>query len=329
MTDTALECPFVYANGKKCHGRIVDWCLYGGARYDTTRPGVSDPIAVIRDYGAFATTVSVAVLPLPFRDYGLDAAVLLLARHSAERCEPFRLNLQPRLRQRAVRTGHSNALHHAGEWRPSEWVPGRAGREFQIADVDAKPHAHPGADRNDDNAVGVQGREAEPPDKIGRAGDPAKTLKNRVDGGQVVDQHHRPVAVGSCVEPDRRTLPIDLLIAGVARVHLAFAVSKSAHERGGRFLTQDVAVGQTPLADRLLNRLGEPAREGSEKMVPAFDDLVECERRRHVRRSRSSPRHGGKPRANPKQVSAREVRHRSGRIRPRPTKRASCRIVSG
>ena len=54
-------------------------------------PGVSDPIAVIRDYGAFATTVSVAVLPLPFRDYGLDAAVLLLARHSAEQCEPFRL----------------------------------------------------------------------------------------------------------------------------------------------------------------------------------------------------------------------------------------------
>jgi hypothetical protein len=37
MTDTALECPFVYANGKKCHGRIVDWCLYGGARYETTR----------------------------------------------------------------------------------------------------------------------------------------------------------------------------------------------------------------------------------------------------------------------------------------------------
>jgi len=52
-------------------------------------PGVSDPIAVIRDYGAFATTVSVAVLPLPFRDYGLDAAVLLLARHSAEQCEPL------------------------------------------------------------------------------------------------------------------------------------------------------------------------------------------------------------------------------------------------
>ena len=54
-------------------------------------PGVSDPIAEIRDYVAFATTVSVAVLPLPFRDYGLDAAVLLLARHSAEQCEPFRI----------------------------------------------------------------------------------------------------------------------------------------------------------------------------------------------------------------------------------------------
>ena len=117
-----------------------------GSRHQSASPetpGVSDPIAVIRDYGAFATTVSVAVLPLPFRDYGLDAAVLLLARHSAEQCEPFRLNLQPRLRQRAVRTGHSNALHHAGEWRPSEWVPGREGREFQIADVDAKPHADP------------------------------------------------------------------------------------------------------------------------------------------------------------------------------------------
>ena len=37
MTYTALECPFVYANGKKCPGRIVDWCLYGGASFETTR----------------------------------------------------------------------------------------------------------------------------------------------------------------------------------------------------------------------------------------------------------------------------------------------------
>src|SRR5271156_4745775 len=197
-----------------------------------------------------------------------------------------------------------------GERRPSEWVPGREGREFQIADVDAKPNADPGVDRNDDNVVGVQGREAEPPDKIGRAGDPAKTSKNRLHRGQVVDQHHRPVAVGSRVETDRRTLPIDLLVAGVARIHLAFAVAKSAYERGGCFLTQDVAVGQTPSADRLLNRLGETAREGSEKTVPAVDDFIECERSRRVRQNRSSRRHGGKPRGDPKQLSAREVRHR-------------------
>jgi hypothetical protein len=85
-----------------------------------------------------------------------------------------------------------------------------------------------------------------------------------------------------------------------------------------------------------LNRLGEIARESSEKTVPAVDDFVEFERSRLVRRNRSSPRHGGKPRSNPKQVSAREVRHRghssiSGRIRLRPTNQTkpsaeSCRL---
>jgi hypothetical protein len=38
MTDTAaLECPFVYANGKKCPGHVVNWRLYGGASFETTR----------------------------------------------------------------------------------------------------------------------------------------------------------------------------------------------------------------------------------------------------------------------------------------------------
>lgn len=32
-----LPCPFVYANGRKCGGHIVNWRLYGGASFVTTR----------------------------------------------------------------------------------------------------------------------------------------------------------------------------------------------------------------------------------------------------------------------------------------------------
>ena len=51
--------------------------------------------------------------------------------------------------------------------------------------------------------------EAEAADEIGRSVEAAKPAEDRVDRRQVVDQHHRPVAVAPGVESDRRSLPID------------------------------------------------------------------------------------------------------------------------
>jgi hypothetical protein len=37
MNNSELECPFVYASGKKCTGHIVDWKTYGGETFETAR----------------------------------------------------------------------------------------------------------------------------------------------------------------------------------------------------------------------------------------------------------------------------------------------------
>src|SRR6478752_3837826 len=140
-------------------------------------------------------------------------------------------------------------------WQESslEWVPGRSRREFEIADIGAQPQSEAGADRHQHAVVGGQRRHAEAADDVGRAVEAGEALVDRVGGGQIIDQRHGARAVATPVEAERGTLPIDAQVTGILGVERAFAVAQAGDESSGPFLTEDIAVGQAPLADRLLD----------------------------------------------------------------------------
>src|SRR5437899_12286116 len=58
----------------------------------------------------------------------------------------------------------------------SEWVPGRARRVFEIADIGAEPQADAGADRHQHDVVGGERGHAEAADDIGGAVDAGEAL---------------------------------------------------------------------------------------------------------------------------------------------------------
>src|SRR5579862_2801930 len=117
-----------------------------------------------------------------------------------------------------------------------ERIPSRVRRELEIADVDAEARTHARADRHDDDAVRGQRGEAEAADEIRGPVDAAVAAEHALDRRQIVDQHHRAVAVGAGVEAERRALPKDREIAGVAGVELALAIAQAADERRRRLL---------------------------------------------------------------------------------------------
>src|ERR1700691_5781843 len=91
-----------------------------------------------------------------------------------------------------------------------------------------------------------------------------------------------PIAVGAGVKADRRSLPKDPLVAGVARIHFAFAESEAAYEGAGGLLTKDIRIGQAPTSACFLNRIGQSTRNGAKETLAIVDDLLGGKRRRRV-----------------------------------------------
>src|SRR5713101_2874516 len=143
----------------------------------------------------------------------------------------------------------------------SERVPGRRRRELEIADIGAEPEADAGTDWNHHHIIRRQRRHSEPADEIGRTVDADETLVDRFGGRQAVDQHHGAGALAAEIETDRRTLPEDPQVAGILGIERAFAIAQPRDYGAAGLLAEDVAVGQAPLAPRLLDDLGEPARD--------------------------------------------------------------------
>src|ERR1700732_4897004 len=156
---------------------------------------------------------------------------------------------------------HANHMGLAPRWVSSEWIPGRALSEFQIADVEPQTRADPGADRNHINIVVDERRHAKAADEIGRAINPAEAAKDRARRGQIIDKHHGAIAVRSGIETKRGALPKNLQIAGVARIHHALAIAQAADEGTARLLAQHIAIGLAPALCRGLDNLGKSARD--------------------------------------------------------------------
>src|SRR3954470_23248688 len=155
----------------------------------------------------------------------------------------------------------------------SERVPGRLGRELQVAEVDAEPGPDAGADRHYDHVVRDRRRHAEAADEVGRAVDADEAPVEGVRRRHVVDEHHRARAFAAEIEPDRRTLPIDRPLPDVAGVEPALAVAQAADEGPGGLLAEDVAVRLAPALHRLLDGEGEPARDRAEEAMARIDKL--------------------------------------------------------
>ncbi|SOR30787.1 protein of unknown function [Methylorubrum extorquens] len=160
----------------------------------------------------------------------------------------------------------------------SERVPSRAAGEFQIADIDAEPGADAGADRHHDDAAVGHRRHAEAADEVGRAVDAAEAAVEVAHGGQVVDEHHGARAVAADIEAERRPLPVDPALPGIAGIERALAEAQAADDGAGRLLSQDVAVGLAPAPGRLLDGEREAAGHAAEEAVPILDHLGGAER---------------------------------------------------
>src|ERR1043166_1870162 len=155
----------------------------------------------------------------------------------------------------------------------SERVPGRPVGEFEIADIRAQPHADARADGNEHDAVCRQHRHAEAAHEISRAVDAGEVLIDRGSGRQVVNQHHGARAFAAHVPAERGALPEYLQVASILCVEDAFAVTDPDHQRAAGLLAEHVAVGQTPLADGLLDNGGKPARYSAEEAVAGRDEF--------------------------------------------------------
>src|SRR5262245_43110080 len=124
---------------------------------------------------------------------------------------------------------------------------------MQVADIGAEPQSDPRSDRHQHDVAGAERSHAESAHEISRTIDAGEPLIHRFGGGQMVDQDHGARAFAAPVEADRRALPEHAAVAGVAGVERALAITQSGDERAARLLTEDVAVGQAPIAHRLLD----------------------------------------------------------------------------
>src|SRR5215471_19336708 len=156
----------------------------------------------------------------------------------------------------------------------SERVPGGRWRELQVADIGAESEAYARTNRHHDNIVRRQRGHAEPPDEIGRAIDAPEALIDRVGARQIVNEHHGAGAFAASVEANRRALPEHAQIASVAGIERALAIAQPRNERAARFLAENVAVGLSPVADRLLDDLCKPARHFPEESMAGIDEVA-------------------------------------------------------
>jgi len=90
----------------------------------------------------------------------------------------------------------------------SNWVPGRAFREFQIADIEAETRTNPGADWNHENIVVDECRHAKTADEVGGVVNAAVAAEDRIRRGQIINKHHGAVAVDAGIEAQRRAFPV-------------------------------------------------------------------------------------------------------------------------
>src|SRR5208337_110277 len=111
-------------------------------------------------------------------------------------------------------------------------------------------------------------------DEIGGTINAAVPAKDRIRRGQIIDKHHGAIAIGTSIEAERRALPEDLQITGVAGIHHTFAIAQAADEGTASLLAQHIAVRLAPAFGRGLDNFGQAAREGSEEPMAIGDNIV-------------------------------------------------------
>src|ERR1700733_2093708 len=156
----------------------------------------------------------------------------------------------------------------------SKRIPSGTVGEFEVAEIGTKPKTDAGTDRHHGDMVGYQRRHAETANKIGRSVDAAEAVEDRLGPRQVIDQHHGARAVGAGIEADAGPLPKHAQIAGVLCIKRAVAVAQAANKGAAGFLTENIAIWFPPLADRLLDHHGKPARYPPEEAMSGFDQFV-------------------------------------------------------
>src|SRR5690606_32052025 len=112
--------------------------------------------------------------------------------------------------------------------RDLEWVPGRAIRQLQISDIDAKTRAETRADRDKQLVPVMQNIETNAGDDVSRAGHAAVTVIENVHTIKIVDQDHHACTLATKIPADRWPLPENTVIANVLRVKRAFAVGQAS-----------------------------------------------------------------------------------------------------
>src|SRR5262249_51685817 len=145
----------------------------------------------------------------------------------------------------------------------SEGVPGGTGREFQIAEIGAQPKPDAGADRHHHDVVGGECGHAQTANKIGRPGDAAEPLVDRLGTRQVVDQHHGARAGGPGLKPKGGPLPIDAYVAGILGIERAVAIAQAADKGAAGLFTEDIAVRLPPLVAGLFHQRRQAAGDAA------------------------------------------------------------------
>jgi len=147
-------------------------------------------------------------------------------------------------------------------------------RELEVAEIEAKAGADAGDDRHHEYIPVAQHRHPKAGNHIRGARHAIVAPIDRVHVGEIVDQHHDPVAVATNVDADARALPENLALAGILGTERAFAIAQAADDGAGAFLAEDVAVGQAMLRNRSLDDAGQPLRDAAEKLVAGIEDFV-------------------------------------------------------
>jgi len=136
---------------------------------------------------------------------------------------------------------------------------------MHITDVQGGSEPNPNPDRGHNDIAALLVIDAHAGDEVKASLDGGVTLKKLLGIRKVINENENLGCVGSEIEADGGTLPIDLPSVTCLSVHHPVPVTYANHDRSAHLLADDVCVRPALLGENLFDGLGQSLRGFTEE----------------------------------------------------------------